>query len=874
MADSAASGLKACTKFHYDFGDKPILVIDPDNHEISRRYNNLGWLLKDSSGDYGVRKFMYDAQGNIRFSQSAADRERGRFNFKKYDRQNRIIEEGYVTNTGQMTTSNALNRLYPIAEGNPAVKITATFEYDKGLYGRGRLHRATQYAHCAPDSASWSVFEYDADGNIIGHKQCNYVIDNSTPKTMLAEYDLAGNLIGLTYPNGKSVEYDHNQAGEICRVADADSTLKAVFSYWPDGNKRQVILGHSSNFGPAQTVDYQYNCRGWLSSINDGAVAFPATGNGDHFALALSYHDGALDTLGFASGYYNGNVSSYITRHSPGLEFDNYILRFAYDRMDRLQMERIEGNFVGCDPLMAYTYTPNGRIFGVVRHEPNGPDCQTIGSQYLYYPGTNCLSRITFQGMNPNNFEYNGSGSMTRDNQVDMSIDYNNYEEMVHRSRPSDQGPADVYYCYNTEGQRISRDYAFTYAYECGSPQDPDDPFDALPNIGVEMGETALPDYSFPGEFDSEEAGVILEDPIDKGGILKGSQPSICHGVSRNKTGYYYFGEDLVSVYGGGMAIALQENDVFVNGERIASFVDNPASVRYYLTDHLGTVTATVKYNGDLLNKYKYKAYGQIYAEEVNDPLSKTRFGYTGKERDEELGRLWNYFGSRYYDPRLRIFTQVDPQSDRYPSLSPYAYCADNPMKYVDPDGEFWDYAFDAAFLILDIKDFYDDPSWGKAGWLTLDIGLAICPIIPTSGTVRHADDAIDAAKGLIKSGDKAADATKVAGNTAETTSDLLGPRGGKSWSTARKEYWKQEAKTGESKYSAENIERMRSGKAEQRINPNTGKTESRHLHHKQGSHKTGPHTRENLAKKWPSQHSKLHQELRKPRRTDKSLEN
>lgn len=46
------------------------------------------------------------------------------------------------------------------------------------------------------------------------------------------------------------------------------------------------------------------------------------------------------------------------------------------------------------------------------------------------------------------------------------------------------------------------------------------------------------------------------------------------------------------------------------------------------------------------------------------------------------------YFGTRYYDCDLSgLFLSVDPMSDKYPSLSPYAYCALNPIKMVDPDG-------------------------------------------------------------------------------------------------------------------------------------------------------------------------------------------
>ena len=60
---------------------------------------------------------------------------------------------------------------------------------------------------------------------------------------------------------------------------------------------------------------------------------------------------------------------------------------------------------------------------------------------------------------------------------------------------------------------------------------------------------------------------------------------------------------------------------------------------------------------------------------------------FTGKERDEETG--YGYFGARYMDHELMtMWLSVDPMADKYPSISPYAYCAWNPVKLVDPDGE------------------------------------------------------------------------------------------------------------------------------------------------------------------------------------------
>ena len=72
----------------------------------------------------------------------------------------------------------------------------------------------------------------------------------------------------------------------------------------------------------------------------------------------------------------------------------------------------------------------------------------------------------------------------------------------------------------------------------------------------------------------------------------------------------------------------------------------------------------------------------------VNCQLSIVNWTHTfsAKEKDSETGL--SYFGSRYYSSDLSIWLSVDPMSDKYPSLSPYVYCANNPVKLVDPNGE------------------------------------------------------------------------------------------------------------------------------------------------------------------------------------------
>ena len=130
-------------------------------------------------------------------------------------------------------------------------------------------------------------------------------------------------------------------------------------------------------------------------------------------------------------------------------------------------------------------------------------------------------------------------------------------------------------------------------------------------------------------------------------------------------------------------------------------------------------------------------------------------------------------FAGRYYDPEIGRFTTPDPALQKHSPqelaemgqgqllrTSPYAYANNNPLRYVDPDGNTpWD-VVDIVSLGMSINDFRKDPSWANAGWVAADVVGAL-PLLPSVGLIRHAGKLagkadnviIPIAEGFIKRG-------------------------------------------------------------------------------------------------------------------------
>jgi RHS repeat-associated protein len=98
----------------------------------------------------------------------------------------------------------------------------------------------------------------------------------------------------------------------------------------------------------------------------------------------------------------------------------------------------------------------------------------------------------------------------------------------------------------------------------------------------------------------------------------------------------------------------------------------------------LGCLKLTYRTNDTAL-KVAYSSYKKTQ----NNRAECYRHGFNGKENDNEVKGTGNSvdFGARIYDSRLGRFLSVDPLFKEYPNISPYAFVANSPIRFIDYDG-------------------------------------------------------------------------------------------------------------------------------------------------------------------------------------------
>ena len=440
--------------------------------------------------------------------------------------------------------------------------------------------------------------------------------------------EVNGNWNGYSLTVVDKYSYDHANRLLTHRQKINNAALDEIIvanAYDDLGRLNDKSVGGKENAPePLQKVDYGYNVRGWLKTINDTKDL-----QDDLFAFRINYNTPAY--LGTA--LYNGNISEteWATANDGVIRWYSY----SYDALNRLKsadFNNDRNDQVDWFNVSNITYDKNGNILTLHRNKGDGPQAGQFMDKLAYtYDAGNRLLMVeedydgkgSFEdGTNTgNDYYYDANGNMETDlNKGIARIDYNHLNLPTKVFLPN----GDIEYIYDATGikqQKIvstgtTTDYAGNYIYENGNFKIMSHP-EGYAEIGGNSSKVPVFNYAYQYKDHLGNIRLTYADS-DGDGQISASAEII------EENNYYPFG-------------------------------------------------------------LKHKGYNDIVSANVNSVASRFKFG--GKEFNDELGLDWYDVSARNYDPALGRWMNLDPLAEDMRRHSPYNYAFDNPVYYIDPDG-------------------------------------------------------------------------------------------------------------------------------------------------------------------------------------------
>jgi RHS repeat-associated protein len=359
-----ASGLAIDTRFAYDTLDRLAKVTDPKALETTYAYNGFGDLTQLVSHDTGTSSYTYDAAGN---------------------RKTQTDARGITATYGY----DVLNRLTGIVYPLPGEDVTLSYDQPNAVTGcvaSAPLGRITNMT----DASGSTTYCYDPRGAVISKAQTV----GTTSWSLGYAYDLAGQLIGMTYPDtGPTVAYERGVDGRIDAVTiDGEPFITGV---------------SRTAFGEIAQITYADGTSSQRTYDQNGAVATILSS-----ALDLAYTRNAVgNVIGLGNDRtYQYDSAQRLTHVRDGA--GNVLEAFTYDATGN----RLSKTRAGITQPYQYPVTSHrlASVGGQARsYDAAGNTVAAEGSQFTY----NAANRMgSVSGTGNATFAYNGRGERVRKN--------------------------------------------------------------------------------------------------------------------------------------------------------------------------------------------------------------------------------------------------------------------------------------------------------------------------------------------------------------------------------------------------------------------------------------------------------------------------
>ena len=259
----------------------------------------------------------------------------------------------------------------------------------------------------------------------------------------------------------------------------------------------------------------------------------------------------------------------------------------------------------------------------------------------------------------------------------ESGISYDSNGNILSLTRTGEDGSAVNDLSYHYDGNHLeclvdNGELSDNYAYDA----DGNMTFDGRTGMSLEWNDLGL----------VEKVSLNGEDFVNYSYLADGTKVSALNG---DGDGLLYLGSLIYRKTGSNISL---ESAGFAGGRFVARETSPGVSAMVpmiHVTDHLGSVRAVVDgVSGAVVEANDYYPFGSRWNVAAGLKDDTNRFRYNSKEEQFRFGTPYIDYGARQYDPVLGRWFAQDPLSEKYYGISPYAFCAGNPVKYLDPDGE------------------------------------------------------------------------------------------------------------------------------------------------------------------------------------------
>ena len=653
--------------------------------------------------------FIYDALGNVVTKQTANLKKEGKTINYEYD-------------YGRLTAIN-----YPDHPENNVKYYYGGRNASQNRIGRLMLRE---------DGSGAIEYFYGKMGEVVKTRR-TMIVPNQAIATYVTQwtYDSHNRLLEMIYPDEEKVTYSYNLGGQLDHVRGYKSYgydyvnkigydkfeqrtylkycngAETFYSYDPQRRHLQN-LAVSAKSGTIMDNAYTYDAVSNVLSVKNGAP-LPQSGKAGG-QMSHQYTYDALYRLASATGTYTG-ADSKTASYTLAMGYDNmhritskkqhltqqnvqfngslsagYDLTYTYQDSTGHKFQlanvqdvnyRTEGTADENDKVNnghRYTYDANGNLvyINTSRVKKDGKEDEKATEQKYRWDEENRLLAADENGF-VSNYWYDADGERTVKTSGEGEQIYVNSEFAGGRTNTAKFSLYVSPYLVANQGGRYTK-HIYIGSQRIVSKLGDFASYGSDPRrIPYAGSETDAVNVDYKGKYASQQQ------------VIKDNYATFNVPYNGEDNNDYVDGEGFCCNDGTPEAAQAKAMAANTAGAKANNFHDADSYEKmqfYYHPDHLGSSSYITNLDGEVAQHIEYVPFGEVFIEERNNTWN-TPYLFNAKEFDEETGMY--YYGARYYEPRLSLWMSVDPLQEKYPNFTTYCYAFNNPIVFIDPNGEF-----------------------------------------------------------------------------------------------------------------------------------------------------------------------------------------